>query len=63
MEYVSLLTFFHLNLNTDKELKYQQGRGMDFIFILDTSASMEGEGCRQMKDVVTTILNGNYSKL
>lgn len=40
-----------------QELKHQQGRGMDFIFILDTSASMEGEGFRQMKGVVTTILN------
>lgn len=40
-----------------QELRHQQGRGMDFIFILDTSASMEGEGFRQMKGVVTTILN------
>ncbi|XP_022295401.2 uncharacterized protein LOC111105409 isoform X2 [Crassostrea virginica] len=38
-------------------LKHQQGRGLDIIFVLDTSASMEGEGMRQMKGAVTDILN------
>jgi Mg-chelatase subunit ChlD len=33
---------------------------MDVMFVLDTSASMEGEGFRQMKGVVIDILNGNY---
>ncbi|XP_056015848.1 uncharacterized protein LOC125675787 isoform X3 [Ostrea edulis] len=41
----------------NSELKYQHGRGLDTIFILDTSASMEGDGFRQMKGVVIDILN------
>lgn len=48
------------NFNEEQELRHQQGAGIDIIFILDTSLSMEGEGLRQMKGVVSDILNGRF---
>lgn len=60
--FVDLFSLFQFD-NIEQAFKHQQGRGLDIIFVLDTSASMEGEGMRQMKGAVTDILNGNCDSM
>ncbi|XP_062613171.1 uncharacterized protein LOC134274944 [Saccostrea cucullata] len=47
----------HIAGQKHKDLLFQHGSGFDTIFILDTSASMEGDGIKQLKGTVTDILN------
>ncbi|XP_056021560.1 uncharacterized protein LOC125649346 isoform X2 [Ostrea edulis] len=46
-----------LETNKHQQLKHQAGRGPCVIFILDTSASIRGQGFRELKEAFTSIID------
>lgn len=48
---------------TDRQLRYQHGKGPCNVFILDTSLSLGIEGFIQMRKTFSTIIDGNFKFL
>lgn len=48
---------------TDRQVRYQHGKGPCNVFILDTSLSLGIEGFIQMRKTFSTIIDGNFKFL
>lgn len=55
--------FLSMLMFTDRQVRYQHGKGPCNVFILDTSLSLGIEGFIQMRKTFSTIIDGNFKFL